>query len=157
MISYKQEPGLNVDDALGPDGLIASARPDFESRPQQLQMAHAVKEALNAPHHLAVEAGTGVGKSFAYLIPAIDYVVRKQGKVLVSTYTITLQQQLINKDVPFLAASVGMPFSAELPRAAAIICAAGMNTHARKKSLFGEDAFELMQISEWAKKPKTAR
>ncbi|HPD46570.1 MAG TPA: helicase C-terminal domain-containing protein [Anaerohalosphaeraceae bacterium] len=154
MISYKQEPGLNVDDALGPDGLIASARPDFESRPQQLQMAHAVKEALNAPHHLAVEAGTGVGKSFAYLIPAIDYVVRKQGKVLVSTYTITLQQQLINKDVPFLAASVGMPFSAELAKGRGnYLCRRRLEyAMRRKKSLFGEDAFELMQISEWAKK-----
>jgi ATP-dependent DNA helicase DinG len=154
MISYKQQSGLNIDDVLGPGGLIGQGRAGFEVRPQQLEMAHAVKAALNAPRHLAVEAGTGVGKSFAYLVPAIDFVARKQGKVLVSTYTITLQQQLINKDIPFLADTVRAPFTAQLAKGRGnYLCQRRLDyAQRRQKGLFGEDAFELLRISEWAKK-----
>ena len=53
--------------------------------------------------HLLVEAGTGVGKSFAYLLPAIDYAVRKKKRVVISTHTISLQEQLIEKDIPLIA------------------------------------------------------
>ena len=72
-----------------------------------------------------VEAGTGIGKSFAYLVPAIDQVVRKKGKVLISTYTITLQEQLINKDIPFLVNILPQQFSAVLPRGETIMSACG--------------------------------
>ncbi len=153
VISYQKKDGLNIDDALGPGGLVATARAGFEVRPQQVDMARAVAAALNAPHHLAVEAGTGVGKSFAYLIPAIDYVARKKGKVLVSTYTITLQQQLINKDVPFLASAVGIPFTAQLAKGRGnYLCRRRLEyAMRRQKGLFGEDAMELFRISEWGR------
>ncbi|MBA4187069.1 MAG: helicase [Planctomycetaceae bacterium] len=88
---------------LGPDGLVSKKWPGFESRPQQLDMADAVSEALADKRKLLVEAGTGVGKSFAYLVPAIQAVVaRKDFKVVISTHTIGLQEQLIRKDLPFL-------------------------------------------------------
>src|SRR5260221_13368626 len=88
---------------LGPDGLIARKFPNFESRPQQLDMAEAVADALDRKRQLLVEAGTGVGKSFAYLVPAIQAVsARKDFKVVISTHTISLQEQLIRKDLPFL-------------------------------------------------------
>jgi len=88
---------------LGPDGLIARKFPGFESRPQQLDMADAVADALDNKRKLLVEAGTGVGKSFAYLVPAIRAVSsRKDFKVVISTHTISLQEQLIRKDLPFL-------------------------------------------------------
>ncbi len=88
---------------LGPDGLIAKKFAGFESRPQQLDMADAVADALDKKHQLLVEAGTGVGKSFAYLVPAIRAVsARKDYKVVISTHTISLQEQLIRKDLPFL-------------------------------------------------------
>ena len=88
---------------LGPDGLIAKKFPGFESRPQQLDMADAVADALGRKRQLLVEAGTGVGKSFAYLVPAIQAVsARKDFKVVISTHTISLQEQLIRKDLPFL-------------------------------------------------------
>ncbi|MBE0537609.1 MAG: helicase [Phycisphaerae bacterium] len=153
MISFKEQSGFSVDDVLGPGGLIADARPDFEARPQQIQMAQAVHTALGAPHHLAVEAGTGVGKSFAYLVPAIDFVARKQGKVLISTYTITLQQQLINKDIPFLADAVRTPFTAQLAKGRGnYVCRRRLEYALRRqKGLFGEDALELLRISEWAR------
>jgi Rad3-related DNA helicase/REP element-mobilizing transposase RayT len=92
-------------DILGPGGAIARRMSDkYEFRPQQLEMAAAVEEALHAPHHLIVEAGTGVGKSFAYLLPAIDFAVKRHKRVVISTHTIGLQEQLIHKDIPLLQA-----------------------------------------------------
>src|SRR5437763_16871617 len=88
---------------LGPDGLIARKFTGFVSRPQQLDMAEAVAEALFRRRKLLVEAGTGVGKSFAYLVPAIQMVTaEKNTRVVISTLTISLQEQLIRKDIPFL-------------------------------------------------------
>lgn len=89
---------------LGPDGPIAARLPGYERRPQQLQMAQAVERALVEGRHLLAEAGTGVGKSFAYLLPAVLHAVAHagEGPVVVSTRTIALQQQLEGKDLPFL-------------------------------------------------------
>ncbi|MHC4757009.1 MAG: DEAD/DEAH box helicase, partial [Planctomycetota bacterium] len=95
-----QNTSFDMGIVLGPAGPIADGFKVFESREEQVQMATGVQEAFLKGEHLAVEAGTGVGKSFAYLIPAIEAVGRGAGKVLVSTYTITLQEQLINKDIP---------------------------------------------------------
>jgi ATP-dependent DNA helicase DinG len=86
----------------------------YEHRPQQDAMARAVADALAASHHLAVEAGTGVGKSFAYLVPLILSALERNQPVVASTYTISLQEQLINKDIPFLQDYLGAPFRAEL-------------------------------------------
>lgn len=92
---------------LGPDGLIAKKFPGFESRPQQLDMAEAVAHALEHGEKLLVEAGTGVGKSFAYLVPAIRAVsAKKDFRVVISTHTIGLQEQLISKDLPFLQSAI---------------------------------------------------
>jgi ATP-dependent DNA helicase DinG len=90
-------------DILGPGGAIARRLGDrYEPRPQQIEMAAAVAAALEDEKHLLVEAGTGVGKSFAYLLPAIDYAVRNRKRVVVSTHTISLQEQLIDKDIPLI-------------------------------------------------------
>ncbi len=96
---------------LAPGGKIAAALTGYERRDQQLAMADAVQDAFEAPRHLLAEAGTGVGKSFAYLVPAILAVQRKQ-RVTVSTYTIALQEQIIGKDLPFLDEHLGLPFKA---------------------------------------------
>ncbi|MFM7593435.1 MAG: DEAD/DEAH box helicase [Isosphaeraceae bacterium] len=86
-----------------PDGKLASSfGKKFEIRPQQRDMAIAIGDAISAEHHLVVEAGTGVGKSFAYLIPAILYAVNEGKKVVVSTHTIALQEQILRKDIPRL-------------------------------------------------------
>ena len=100
---------------LGPDGAIARRLPNYEPRPEQLQMADAVAAALAGPGHLMVEAGTGVGKSFAYLVPAIQAAcANKEFKVVISTHTISLQEQLIRKDIPFLQSVMPDKFSAML-------------------------------------------
>jgi ATP-dependent DNA helicase DinG len=94
---------MSPDEILGAGGAIAARLPDYESRPQQLDMARAVAAAIDGPHHLMVEAGTGVGKSFAYLVPAMQALRRdRELRVVVSTHTINLQEQLLHKDIPFL-------------------------------------------------------
>jgi len=80
---------------------------NFESRPQQLEMLRAVANALSNSQHFMVEAGTGTGKSFAYLIPAVEWALRNSMRVVISTNTITLQDQLIKKDIPDLANALG--------------------------------------------------
>ena len=87
---------------LGSDGLMAHAFPSFEHRPEQVQMMQAVARALNQSEHLIVEAGTGTGKSIAYLLPAILFAVENNIPVVISTNTINLQEQLMGKDVPDL-------------------------------------------------------
>ncbi len=87
---------------------------EFEVRPQQREMARAVAEALTAGRHLAVEAGTGVGKSFAYLVPILLAAHLRKSPGVVSTYTIGLQEQLMHKDLPFLQEHLGIPFKAVL-------------------------------------------
>jgi ATP-dependent DNA helicase DinG len=93
---------------FGPDGLIAKHHPDYEYRPGQLAMASAVAAALSDRRHLLVEAGTGTGKTLAYLVPAIATGKR----VIVSTGTKNLQEQLFYKDIPFLQKVLPRPFKA---------------------------------------------
>ncbi|MFO7676312.1 MAG: ATP-dependent DNA helicase [bacterium] len=85
-----------------PGGRLERALPDWEPRPQQLAMARAVEAAFAADGRLAVEAGTGVGKSLAYLVPAADWAARNRCRIAVSTYTRILQNQLITRDVELL-------------------------------------------------------
>src|ERR1700679_2049337 len=88
-----------VEQIFSPTGILSRAN-NFEFRPQQQEMAVAVARALQNRGHLAVEAGTGVGKSLAYLIPAILFAVTQKKKAIVSTHTINLQEQLTEKDLP---------------------------------------------------------
>lgn len=86
----------------------------FETRPQQRAMAEAIADAIDEERHLVVEAGTGVGKSFAYLAPLALTALERSVRVAVSTYTIALQEQLVNKDIPFLQGETGLRFKAVL-------------------------------------------
>src|ERR1700757_3811768 len=96
---------LDLDDIFGPGGPLHSALPDFKSRWQQLRMAERVATALEHRETVVVEAGTGTGKTFAYLVPAL----LSGARVLISTGTRTLQDQLFSKDLPLLAAALGRP------------------------------------------------
>ena len=104
-----------LQDILGPGGAIARRLGErYEFRPQQLEMAAGGAGALAEGHHLLVEAGTGVGKSFAYLLPAIEFAVKNKKRVVISTHTISLQEQLIEKDIPLLRAVYPDEFTAVL-------------------------------------------
>jgi ATP-dependent DNA helicase DinG len=106
---------MSIASILGPDGVIARQLPRYEPREQQLAMADAVAEAIADRRHLMVEAGTGVGKSFAYLVPAIlAATASKDCRVVISTHTISLQEQLVHKDIPFLQRVMPQPFNATL-------------------------------------------
>ncbi len=97
---------------IGEDGPLARAFPNYEHRPQQVTMLRAVARAFNEDRHLMIEAPTGVGKSLAYLIPAIYWAVQNGERVIVSTATINLQDQLINRDLPLLRQALGVDFEA---------------------------------------------
>jgi ATP-dependent DNA helicase DinG len=92
-------------DVFGPGGALARALPGYEPRPEQAALAEAVDRALATGEHLLAEAGTGVGKSLAYLVPALTSGQR----VVVATATKALQEQLLEKDVPVAASAVGRP------------------------------------------------
>jgi ATP-dependent DNA helicase DinG len=87
---------------FGPDGLIAKAHPEYEHRPGQIDMAEAVLRAFEQKQHLIVEAGTGTGKTLAYLVPAIAAACGSGARIVISTGTKNLQEQLMDKDIPFL-------------------------------------------------------
>jgi len=96
------------------DGIFASRFPNFEFRSGQMKMAEQVADTFAKQDFLVVEAGTGVGKSFAYLVPAIDFSNRNKSKVIVSTNTKNLQEQLFFKDLPQLKKILPLPFKAVL-------------------------------------------
>lgn len=147
---------MNMDDFFVSGGAISQYFADFESRPEQIKMAKAVNKALVSKRHLAVEAGTGVGKSFAYLVPAIEAVYRGAGKVLISTFTITLQEQLINKDLPFLAKCMPQAFTAVLAKGRGnYLCKRRLEFALRRTGmLFSQLADELSEIRSWASQTK---
>jgi ATP-dependent DNA helicase DinG len=95
------------------EGLLAGAR-NFEYRPEQQAMAAAVAQALEEERHLVVEAGTGVGKSLAYLIPATLFALEKKKKAIISTHTINLQEQLLHKDILIVKKILPVEFEAAL-------------------------------------------
>lgn len=90
--------------------------PQYELRPQQVEMAHCVAECFQGKHNLCIEAPTGVGKSFAYLVPAVYYSQQSDYPVIISTETISLQEQLISKDIPLLAKLMEVDFSAVIAK-----------------------------------------
>src|SRR5260221_11547947 len=92
-----------MEDHFGPGGALARALPEFEPRPQQAVLAAEVESALASGRHLIAEAGTGVGKSLAYLVPALESGLRG----VVATATKGLQEQLLRHDVPLAAAALG--------------------------------------------------
>ena len=144
---------LTLRDIFSPGGLISQQLEGYEFRQEQLQMAHEVARAFEASEHLVVEAGTGVGKSFAYLIPAISLALKAEQKVVISTNTISLQEQLVTKDIPFL--------QRVLPRDFNVVLAKGRRNYLSRRRLKNllhyerglfdtyEEVEEVAAIEEW--------
>ena len=99
-----------VAEALGQGGAFSQHLVNYEHREQQTRMAEAVAEAFNGSRHLMVEAGTGIGKSLAYLVPAVLWAVQNHTPVIISTNTKNLQSQLFQKDLPLIRAALGIDF-----------------------------------------------
>jgi ATP-dependent DNA helicase DinG len=171
-------PSLTSASILGETGRIAKRLKTYEFRPQQLEMAEAVAAAIRDRKHLLVEAGTGVGKSFGYLVPAIlavtaaqqdpagdktriapfaadrDDEKRKRTRVVIATHTIALQEQLMGKDLPFLNAVLPVEFSAVLVKGRGNYVSLRRLKGAteRQYSLFSDEAqvSDLNRLVEWA-------
>ena len=134
------------------NGLLSKAK-NFEFRPQQQEMAVAIARALEEERHLVVEAGTGVGKSLAYLVPAILFALEQHKKAIVSTHTINLQEQLLHKDIPILKKSLPIEFEAALMKGRHnYICGRRLERALQSSNeLFtGPEQNELNRLAEWA-------
>jgi ATP-dependent DNA helicase DinG len=163
---------LTVDNILGPTGRIAARLENYEERPEQLEMAHAVQQAIGDENHLIVEAGTGVGKSFGYLVPAILAATASDAeaganelrdsesprasakRIIISTHTISLQEQLMQKDLPLLNSVIPREFTSVLVKGRSNYLSLRRLENARKRagSLFhGEQEFDqLGQLQQWS-------
>jgi ATP-dependent DNA helicase DinG len=159
---------LSAADILGAKGRIAARLTAYEHRQQQLEMASGVEQALAAGRHLVVEAGTGVGKSFAYLVPAIlhatadqaeDAVASGEGepkrRIVISTHTISLQEQLITKDIPLLRSVMPREFTAVLVKGRGnyISLRRLQSAASRSRHLFAseDDLLDLQRVVAWSK------
>jgi ATP-dependent DNA helicase DinG len=134
------------------NGPLSKAR-NFEFRPQQQEMAARVAQALEEERHLVVEGGTGVGKSLAYLVPAILFALERHKKAIVSTYTINLQEQLLHKDIPILKKVLPVEFEAALMKGRQnYLCPRRLERALQSaKELFtGPEESELQRLAEWA-------
>lgn len=143
-----------VEEIFSPTGILSKAK-NFEYRPQQQQMAVAVARALQHGEHLAVEAGTGVGKSLGYLVPSILFAVAKNKKAIISTHTINLQEQLIDKDLPMLERILPVKFSFTMLKGRGnYLCSRRLHkTMLQAGSLFTTpEVEELRRIYEWSQK-----
>jgi len=144
---------LTVEQFFAPRGLLSRCHPNYEYRPGQAQMAHAVWEAFTKRHHLIVEAGTGTGKTLAYLVPAI----LSGRRVVISTGTKNLQEQLFFKDVPFLQKHLG--------RRLEVCYMKGRNNYACRQKIYDaekellleglEELADFQVIREWEKTTST--
>ena len=134
-------------------GPLSKAK-NFEFRPQQQEMAAAVASALKEERHLVVEAGTGVGKSLAYLAPGVLLAIEQRKKAIISTHTINLQEQLLHKDIPILKKILPVEFNAALMKGRQNYLCPRRLEHALQQAseLFtGPEQNELNRLAEWAR------
>ena len=137
-------------------GPIYETLPDFELRPQQEEMLQDVIEAYNLEKITFIEAGTGTGKSLAYLLPSLLVALHFQQRVLISTNTIALQEQLIQKDIPFLINALNLEIQAELAKGMGnYLCLRKLEeTHEELNFVKTEEKSQLVEISHWSKKTR---
>lgn len=141
-----------IERAFSPGGLLSRSS-DFEFRPQQMEMAVAVARALEERRSLVAEAGTGVGKSLAYLLPAARYALESGRKAIISTHTINLQEQLIRKDIPIVRRLLGDELPAVLLKGRQNYLCPARLSRARQQTgdLFtSSENDELEAIAKWA-------
>src|ERR1700730_2663873 len=160
MIALRDSLGSDFVERVGTifseNGLLSKAK-NFEFRPQQRDMAVAVARALEVDRHLVAEAGTGVGKSLAYLVPSILMALEQKKTAIVSTHTINLQEQLLYKDIPILKKILPVEFEAALMKGRQnYLCPRRLERALQQANeLFTTtEKSELQQLSEWARTTK---
>ena len=144
---------LNADEiaaVLDTGGKLSRAMPEFEPRPSQVDMAHDVTDIISGGGVLVAEAGTGVGKSFAYLIPALAWAIGNNERVVVSTATINLQQQIFKKDFPLVNSLFKKPAKAALVKGRGnYLCKRRLYEAIEEDALFSDSSVKLRKILEW--------
>jgi len=141
-----------IESIFSEDGKLSSL-PNYEFRPQQLEMASAIASALQSQSHLIVEAPTGVGKSLAYLIPAALFALGEKRKAVISTHTKNLQEQLLRKDIEIARSMIDQDFTAVLLKGRKnYLCTSRLRAalQAQKHLFEKEEARELEKVNEWA-------
>lgn len=151
--------GLNVAELLGAiaeDGALGRRMERYERRQAQEALLALVADSFNRDAVLAAEAGTGVGKSFAYLLPAMGWAALNDERVVISTGTINLQQQLFEKDIPQVAAAMRRPPKAVLLKGRNnYLCLRRLEDALRESALFQEESESLAAIAAWAESTET--
>jgi ATP-dependent DNA helicase DinG len=141
---------------LAPGGALSKVYPLFENRESQAGMLRMVCRAFNGDEICAAEAGTGVGKSLAYLLPAVAWAVKNGERVVVSTNTINLQQQLIEKDIPLVKKVIGQDPKVVLVKGRGnYLCPHRLAEAVEEMGLFEENDTDLLAIREWARTTET--
>ncbi|ULQ59848.1 helicase [Brucepastera parasyntrophica] len=139
-----------VSSFLDETGPLTELSENYEVRPSQIHMTASVAEALNNGHIGVFEAGTGVGKSFAYLLPAVLWAVNNNDKVVISTGTINLQQQLVEKDIPMAQKILGKQAKTVLMKGRQnYICRRRFAEALRDRELFDDELEDLEKLSDW--------
>ena len=152
----KAGPTARMDDVFAPGGLLSAAN-NYEFRPQQLLMAQHVAETLARGGHLVTEAGTGTGKSLAYLVPSVLAAMEGGRKAIVSTHTINLQEQLLYKDLPLVAKLLPVEFDAALLKGRQnYLCPRRLHKALENRAeLFTTtEAVELERILDWSRRTR---
>lgn len=150
LLSYPE-----IERFFAPGGTLSKNLKGYEYREEQTRMAFAVAEAFNEDRIAVIEAGTGTGKSLAYLLPSVFWAVRNKQRIVISTNTINLQEQLTKKDIPFLQKKGGLEFKAVLVKGRSnYLCLRKLAGIESEPSLFNDGAAggELEQIIAWSKK-----
>lgn len=137
-------------------GAVARTLPGFVPRESQLGMTEQVAAAFNDGALLAVEAGTGVGKSFAYLLPALEWVRNNDERIVISTATINLQEQLMEKDIPFLQKALGTSIPVALVKGRGnYLCPRRLQEYSEAQDLFTDKGELINALKEWAERTET--
>lgn len=141
---------------LEPDGPLSLIDPNYEYRESQARLLKDITSALNHDNVLAAEAGTGVGKSFAYLLPALKWAEENDDRVVISTGTINLQQQLMEKDIPLAKKILNSNVKTVLVKGRGnYVCHKRFYTAFEEDSLFREEDHQLNLLKEWVRTSKT--
>jgi len=151
----KLDPAV-ISAALEPGGAISRRLSSYEIRETQLELMQLIIQGFNDDALVAAEAGTGVGKSFAYLLPALSYAAANDERIVVSTATITLQEQLYSKDIPMVAAALSKKIKTVLVKGRGnYLCRRRLDDALRESALFDSERGQLEDIARWAETTKT--
>ena len=152
---------VDIKNYFAKDGILAKEIKGFEYRKEQEEMAHYIQDAINEDRKIIIEAGTGTGKTLAYLIPAITWAVANKKKVIIATNTINLQEQLLLKDIPLAKSIIKEDFSYVLVKGRSnYLCKRLFNELSIGRSIdietFSMEAREQIEyILKWGNKTKT--